>query len=106
MYSTIPSLESKDARELRKKISEERLAICRANSCGRYDPDGSSEEAAFKGEESCRACGCPLQKKTMALSDCCGLVEEGKEPLWPAVLTGTQEEELEKKLEKDGDENI
>lgn len=64
------------------EIAEQRLAICRLNICGYHDPLGESEEAVFKGQESCGQCGCPLIKKTLSMGSYCPLRDEGRVPMW------------------------
>lgn len=81
-----------------EKIAEERLAICRTNKCGLYDPEGKSEKAYFPGQESCGGCGCKLSWLTRALSKDCTLAELGQEPLWEAVLTLEEEDKLKEKI--------
>lgn len=81
-----------------EEIAAERLAICRSNKCGFYDPRGESEKAVVKGKESCGACGCLLKYKTHSLSSSCGLTEVGKEPLWKAILTKKEEDKLKEKI--------
>ena len=68
-----------------ESISQKRLAICRSNKCGFYDPDGSSEAAFLKGKESCGGCGCVLVEKTSCMSCSCYLEELNEKPLWKAV---------------------
>lgn len=74
-----------------KKEALRRLEICRTNQCGFHDPKGESEQAVFKGKESCGGCGCDLYAKCHAMHLSCYLKEvEGKEPLWEAVMTDEQ----------------
>jgi hypothetical protein len=68
-----------------KKISKERIQICRKNICGFYDKDGTSEAAYVKGKESCGGCGCVLEEKTSCMSCGCYLLEINLKPLWEAV---------------------
>jgi hypothetical protein len=70
-----------------EELYEERIAICRSNKCGNYDPTGESEKAVFKGKESCGACGCRLDWKARSLSSTCGLEDIQQEPLWKAVVS-------------------
>jgi len=65
-----------------KKLSKERLAICRTNKCGYYDPKGESINAFIPGKESCGVCGC-LSKTMTSCKDCkCSLITLNKQPLW------------------------
>lgn len=82
-----------------EQIAEERLAICRSNKCGFYDPKGESENAYFPGQESCGQCGCKLSWLTRSLSSNCSLINEGKEPLWKAVLSKEEEDKLKENLD-------
>ena len=83
-----------------KEIREEalrRLKICRTNQCGYYNPEGKNEGdmiAVFPGAESCGACGCKLYEACHSLSKTCSLIDKGQEPLWSAILTQEQEDEL------------
>lgn len=81
-----------------EEIAEERLAICRSNACGLYDPEGKSDKAFYPGKESCGQCGCKLSWLTRSLSKSCSLTEEGKEPLWKAILTEDEHNQLKDKL--------
>lgn len=65
-----------------KKVKEERLSICRTNTCGFYDPNGESANAYFPGKESCGVCGCYLKALCSDLDSICSLHEINKEPLW------------------------
>lgn len=79
-------------------IAAERQNICRSNICGYDDPFGISEKAVVKGVDSCGACGCVKKLKIRTLSSACGLNMIGKEPLWNAVLTESEEQKLKEKL--------
>lgn len=79
-------------REDVEAIAEQRLAICRSNSCGYHDREGTSPNAVMKGSESCASCGCKLAWKTRALSDACPM------DFWKAVLTDTEDAVLKEKL--------
>lgn len=72
-------------------LAEERLKICRSNTCDYYDPEGKSEKAFVKGSESCAACGCKLEWKVRSLSSDCGLTDVNKEPLWTKVCNEQDE---------------
>jgi hypothetical protein len=85
-------------REDVEAIAEQRLAICRENTCGFHDPEGKSPNAVLKGAESCASCGCKLAWKTRALSDECPVA------LWRAVLTDVEEAVLKEKLGMGEDE--
>lgn len=66
-----------------EKIANERINICRQNTCGFYDQYGISEMAIGNmNKESCAACGCVLQLKTRSLKSSCGLEEIDLTPLW------------------------
>lgn len=65
-----------------RKVSNERLEICRTNKCGLYDEFGIGMLSAIPGKESCGGCGCLLKEKTSCLSCECFLSELGQEPLW------------------------
>lgn len=75
-----------------------RLTICRTNACGHHDPKGESEKAVFKGKESCGGCGCDLYAKCHAMSISCYLKDIGEQPLWEAIITPEQEQEVQQKL--------
>ena len=77
-----------------KQEALNRLKICRTNECGYHDPKGQSEKAVFKGKESCGGCGCDLVAKAHAMSTYCYLKDQGKEPLWDALITREQEEDI------------
>ncbi len=85
-----------------KKEALGRLEICRANTCGLYNPQGKNEgelKAVFPGKESCGGCGCDLYAKTHAMSAHCylkDLNDPEKPPFWDAVLTHEQEMEINK----------
>lgn len=76
-------------------IADDRLAICRANTCGHYDEKGVSEKAVVKGVESCGGCGCDLSVKVRCLSCSCYLTEIGLTPLWENLLTQEEEEQTQ-----------
>ena len=79
-----------------KEEALRRLAICRANACGMYNPKGENNEtvkAVFSGAESCGGCGCKLYEMCHAMSKTCSLYLVGKEPLWEALITEDQEKE-------------
>lgn len=78
-------------------LAQERITICRQNTCGYYDVFGESEKVIVKGVESCGACGCKLSYAVRALSKTCGLEELGKVPLWKAMMTQEEEDYLQKK---------
>lgn len=82
-----------------EEVANQRLAICRTNACGFYDPEGKSENAYFRGIESCGQCGCNLTWLTRSLSSSCSLIhEEGRTPLWDAVLSKEENNDLKEKL--------
>lgn len=81
-----------------EEIAEQRHVICKTNSCGQYDPKGTSEKAYFPGEESCGACGCKLAWKLRSLSSSCGLTELNQEPLWTAIISEEEEDKLKEKI--------
>lgn len=89
-----------------------RLAICRTNVCGFHDPQGVSEKAVFKGKESCAGCGCDAYAKCHAMSAQCYLGDidpttgepHGK-PLWEALITQEQEQEINRVAYKKQFEN-
>jgi hypothetical protein len=54
-----------------EEIAEERLTICRQNTCNSYDEKGETEKVVVKGFESCGDCGCNLSLKTRSLSSEC-----------------------------------
>ena len=74
-----------------EEIAAERLAICSSNLCGLYDEDGSSEQAAIKGQAACAGCGCSLKLKTRCLSCHCHLKDIKQHPLWEAVISPAEE---------------
>lgn len=76
-----------------------RLAICRSNKCGFHNPNGINNEmmkAVFPGKESCGGCGCDLYAKCHAMSANCYLKDVKYEPLWEAVMTNEQEQDVNK----------
>jgi hypothetical protein len=77
-----------------KQEALNRLAICRTNQCGYHDPKGESEKAVFKGRESCGGCGCDLVAKVHAMSSHCYLKDQDKQPLWDALITQEQQEDV------------
>ena len=79
-------------REDVEAIAQQRLNICRSNTCGYHDPSGESPAAVIKGVESCASCGCKLAWKTRALSDGCPI------DLWKPVLSDTEEAMLKERL--------
>jgi hypothetical protein len=79
-------------------IAEERRAICEANTCGYFNPQGDSLKCFIKGQLCCAACGCNLEWKLRSLSSSCGLKEIGRKPLWDAVLDEQEETKLKEKL--------
>ena len=72
-----------------------RLNLCRKNTCGLHDPNGTSEKAVLKGSESCAGCGCVLKAKTHSMSNHCWLKNIGQTPIWDAVLTEEQDKEMQ-----------
>lgn len=81
-----------------EEIALERLSICESNLCGMYDPDGSSERAAVKGQASCAGCGCVLEFKTRCLSCHCYLKDINQHPLWEAVVSPAEETLLRERM--------
>lgn len=81
-------------------IAKERLEICRSNVCGYHDPHGTSENAVFKGVESCGACGCRLDLKTRSLESNCGLESVHRTPLWEALVTEVDAELIKEQIER------
>jgi hypothetical protein len=86
-----------------KQEALKRLSFCRTNQCGLHDPKGESEQAVFKGKESCGGCGCDLYAKCHAMSAQCYLADIDPAtgtprgiPLWTAVMTQEQELEINK----------
>ena len=75
-----------------EQIANERLAICRSNDCGFHDPNGISEAAVVKGQESCSSCVCKLTWKTRSLSSSCPVNS------WGAILSDSEEAALNTKL--------
>lgn len=81
-----------------EEIAAERIAICRTNVCGHYDPKGESPNAYFPGQESCGYCGCKSAWMVRSLSTNCSLIKDGKEPLWKAVVTEDEEQSIKNKI--------
>lgn len=81
-----------------EEISAERMSICASNLCGMYDPDGSSERAAVKGQPACGGCGCALELKTRCLSCHCHLKDINQHPLWEAVVSAAEETLLRERM--------
>lgn len=65
-----------------KKIADLRIAICRTNTCGYYDPHGTFPISYFPGVESCGGCGCKLSEKTFSMNSYCFLKDIHEAPLW------------------------
>jgi hypothetical protein len=83
-------------KELQKEALR-RLEVCRTNQCGLYNPKGENTDtlkAAFPGAESCGGCGCKLYEACHTMSKTCSLADIGKEPLWEAVMTTEQQDEI------------
>lgn len=76
------------------KEAERRKAICESNVCGHYDPIGKPETSAIPGKPACDICHCNIAIKSYAMSVNCALEQIQKEPLWYAILTKEQEDEL------------
>lgn len=83
-------------------IAAKRIAICKTNQCGLYDPTGEGKICMSKVGGCCLGCGCGGTYKTHSLSSYCTLKDQGKYPLWDAELT---EEEERKFREKTGLKN-
>jgi hypothetical protein len=82
-----------------KKEAIRRLEICRSNKCGFHNPNGinnSTMKAVFPGKESCGGCGCDIYAKCHAMSANCYLKDVKYEPLWEAVMTNEQEQDVNK----------
>lgn len=88
-----------------EEIAKERQAICATNLCGYYDPDGSSERAAIKGEPACAGCGCSLNLKPFCLSCHCYLKDIGQHPLWEAVVSPVEETIIKERLPNEAENN-
>ena len=69
-------------KEIIKKVSEERMAIC--EQCEFH----SKFHKTYRPDEHCIDCGCTLLAKTKCLSCECPL----DEPKWEAVVTEEEEE--------------
>jgi hypothetical protein len=74
-----------------------RLAICKSNICGYYDPEGRPENAAIPGKPSCSICKCNDELKTNCMSCYCALRDIQKEPLWEELMTNDMEKDLQQK---------
>jgi hypothetical protein len=75
-----------------EKIAAERMAICL--SCPSIDKEGS--KCLGPGlQPCCGLCGCTLAFKTRDLSSSCGNEET---PLWKAILTDEENDEMKIKL--------
>ena len=72
-------------KELIKRISDERLAICK--NC----PHNSKYHKTLRPDKHCTICGCTLVAKAKCLSCDCPLGE----PKWKAVMTEEQEDEIQ-----------
>lgn len=85
-----------------KAIKEEaarRKYICETNGvCGGYDPEGKPETSAVPGQPACRYCHCNIIFKSACMSCHCSLKDQGKEPLWDAIMTPEQEREIGQKI--------
>lgn len=73
-------------------IAAKRLAICKSNICGLYDPKGEGAICVVKGSGCCLGCGCKDLYKVHSLSSYCSLKDQGKLPLWEAELTQAEED--------------
>ena len=74
--------------------AQRRLTICRANTCGMWDETGTSEKLVVKGYPGCTACGCKGDIKVHCFQCHCTLKDMGQEPLWDAVMTQEQANEI------------
>lgn len=72
-------------------VAEERLLVCRSNSCGFYDEHGIMASAYFPGQESCGLCGCKMAYKVRSMSSACTLGTIEQKPLWYAIMNEAQE---------------
>lgn len=82
-----------------KQEALRRLTICRSNICGWHNPDGENNDnmkAAFPGKESCGGCGCDLYAKCHAMHLQCYLGDSGGTPLWEALMTKEQDDDINK----------
>lgn len=80
-----------------EKIASKRIAICKQNLCGYYDPSGKHPKCFVSGTGCCTACGCRSVYKTHSLSSYCSLKDKGISPLWDAEMTEEQEEKFRNK---------
>ena len=76
----------KELKNVIKKTSEERLAIC--NACD-YHSNNRKNYKTIRPDEHCTKCGCTLSAKTKCLSCSCPLDK------WVALVTPDQEEEMQ-----------
>lgn len=75
-----------------------RITICKANTCGYWDETGESEKLVMRGSPGCTLCSCNGAIKTATMSAYCPLKDHEQTPLWDAVLTIEQEQEIQTTL--------
>lgn len=79
-----------------KAEKERRITICESNVCGHYDAKGETEKVVLKGQPACAACGCNIPAKPAVMWLHCSLKELGQQPLWEAITTKEQDDEINK----------
>lgn len=80
-----------------KEVQEEilrRKAICESNECGHYDAEGKGDNVVIPGKPACGLCGCNIPTKPACMSCTCSLADIGQTPLWDAILTQEQEDQM------------
>lgn len=80
-----------------ERIAERRLAICRSNVCGYYDPIGSDIKCIKPGSGCCSGCGCNDRYKVHSLSSYCYLKDLSLTPLWDTEMTEKEEKMFREK---------
>lgn len=82
---------------LNRDIQEQvkvRKEICESNVCGHYDAEGKGDNVILSGKPACDICGCNIPAKPACLSCTCSLIDIGETPLWSAVMTQEQEDDI------------
>lgn len=84
-----------NSEEIKAEVNR-RMEICKSNQCGYWDPEGKGDKIVLKGQPGCNACGCTAPAKQACMSCNCGLEAIGQTPLWTALMTTEQEQEIQK----------
>lgn len=79
-----------------EKVANERQEICKGCSMNSDHAKRFNKYKTFRPDYHCVSCGCNIIMKTRSMAEHCPLDK------WPAQMSKEEEEELTKKLEKDG----